>query len=115
MLGAGLLDGRRTLENEAGTQVLGTDILVVCQFLRRAGLENRTFVKKIGPVNDSHRFTDIVVSNDDADILVLELRNNILDILHRNRIDTGKRLIQKDELRVNGKGTGNLATAALAT
>ena len=39
---------------------------------------------------------------------------NILDIFNCDRIDTCKRLIQKDELRVYGKGSGNLTAPSLS-
>ncbi len=39
----------------------------------------------------------------------------MLDVLHGNRVDTGKWLVEHDELRVDGQATGYLRTTALTT
>ena len=56
-----------------------------------------------------------MVGDDDSDILVLKLCYDVLDILHSDRIDSGERLVKKNELRVDGKSPGDLATAALTS
>ena len=56
-----------------------------------------------------------MVGDDDSDILVLEFGDDVLDILYSDRVDTCKRFIEKDELRVDGQGAGYFATAALTT
>ena len=56
-----------------------------------------------------------MVRDDDPDILVLELGNDILDILHGNRVHTRERLVQKNELRVDGKSPRYLATPSLTS
>ena len=56
-----------------------------------------------------------MVGDEDADVLALEAIDDALDILHRNGIHTGKRLVEHDKVRVDGQATRNLGTAALAT
>ena len=48
-------------------------------------------------------------------IFILELVDNALNIFHRNRVDTGERLVEHYELRVYRQATGNLGAAAFAS
>ena len=56
-----------------------------------------------------------MVRDQDADVLVTQTRHDSLDILYGNRIDTGKRLVQHDEFRVDGQTTGYLGTTTFTT
>ena len=56
-----------------------------------------------------------MVGDDDTDVLVLQFRDDELDVLHGYRIHTGERFIQQDELRVDGKGAGDLAASSLTS
>ena len=56
-----------------------------------------------------------MVGDENADVLVLQLPDNLLNIFHGNGIYTGKRLVEHDELGVDGQTAGNLRTAALTT
>ena len=115
MLGLGPFDGDGFLQDKTRTQVLGAHILVRGKGFRRTLLEDGAFIKEIGTVGDRKRLTDIVVCDDDTDVLVLELGDDELDVLHGDRIHAGERLIQKNEFRINGQGPGDLAAAALAS
>jgi hypothetical protein len=46
--------------------------------------------------------------------LILEAANLLLQILHGDGIDAGKRLIEQDELGLGAEGPGDLQFAALA-
>ena len=56
-----------------------------------------------------------MVGDENTYVSVLELPNYLLDILNGYRIDTGKGFVEHNKLRVDGKATGNLGAAALAT
>ena len=56
-----------------------------------------------------------MVGDDDPDILILQFRDDVLDILDGDRVDTGERLVKEDELRVDCECSGNLTTATLTT
>ena len=56
-----------------------------------------------------------MVGDQDADVLALQAIDDALDVLHGDGVHTGKRLIQHDEVRVDGQAAGNLGAAALAT
>ncbi len=56
-----------------------------------------------------------MIGDDDADILVLELCNDILDILDRDRIYPRERLVKKDEFRIYGEGSRYFAASPLSS
>ena len=73
------------------------------------------FKEQIGAVGDAEGFGRIVVGDKDTDILLLQLIHNALNIFHRDRVDTGKRLVEHNESRIDGEATRNFATATLTT
>ena len=113
--GLGAEEGVGALEDEVRAKVLGADFVVCREGFRSAALEDGSFIEQVGTVDDGESLTHIVVGDDDSDILVFELCDDVLDVFNRNWIDTGKRLIKQDELRIDGQGAGNLAAAALTT
>src|ERR1700735_2830291 len=54
-----------------------------------------------------------MVSDQYADTPGREFTDDALDIEHRDRVDAGKGLIQKDEARVRGQRPGDLDAASL--
>ena len=56
-----------------------------------------------------------MVGNEDTDIAVFQSPHDMLDVFHGNRVDTGKRLIEHNELRIDSQTAGNLRTSALTT
>ena len=62
-----------------------------------SGGEDLSITDEITPINNRKDFAGIVVGNQDADPFVLEMADHLLDIGDRNRIDVGKRFIEKEE------------------
>ena len=54
-----------------------------------------------------------MVGDKDADVAVFQPPHDVLDIFHSDRIDTGKRLVEHDELGVDGQTSGYLRAASL--
>ena len=54
-----------------------------------------------------------MVSNQNADSPLSKKMNHPLNIGNRNRVNSGKRLIQKEKFRLQGKGAGNFRSAPL--
>ena len=115
VFGFGPLYGDRFLQDETGAEVLCAHILVSSKGFRCALLEDSAFIEQVGTVGDRKGLANIVVSDDDTDILVFEFGDDELNVLHSNRVYSGERFVKQDELRVNGKGTGNLAAASLTS
>ena len=77
--------------------------------------ENLSFKEQIGAVGNAQRLLHIMVRNQDTDVFLLQVPHNFLDILHRDGIDTGERLVEHDKLRVNSQTTGDFRAASLTT
>ncbi len=71
--------------------------------------------QKVCAVGDAERFLHIVVSDENADVAILEFPNDVLNVLYRNRVNASERLVEHYELWVDGKASRNLASATLAT
>src|SRR5690606_23719367 len=69
----------------------------------------------VGGVADIQRLAHIVVGNQNADAALLEVANDVLDVIDRDRVNTGKGLIKQDKGGVGGQATGDFRAAAFAT
>ena len=56
-----------------------------------------------------------MVGDNHTDIFIFQFSDDELDVLDGDRVYSRERFVQKDELRVDGKGAGDLATAALTS
>ena len=101
-------------QDEAVAQVLLAHHLVLRQLLGRALEEDFPLEQEVGAVGDAERLLHVVVGDEDADVLVLQFPDDLLDVLHGDGVDAGKGFVQHDELGVDGQAAGNLRAAPLA-
>lgn len=73
-----------------------------------AGKQDLAVGEDVRFVYDAQRLTDIVIRDEDADAAGLEVHDNALDILDRQRVDTGEWFIQQDEGGIEREGTRDL-------
>ena len=71
-------------------------------------------MQNIGAVGNVQRFADIMVGNQNAEAAVLELRNQIADFGNGDRINTGQRFVEQDEVWLAGQSPGNFQSAPFA-
>ena len=102
-------------EDEVGAEVLVTNDTVVSQFGWSALEEDTPFEKEVGAVGDAECFLHVMVGDKDAYVPVFEFPDDILDVLHSNGVDAGDRVVELDELRVDGKATRYLRPSSFAT
>src|SRR5690554_887159 len=76
---------------------------------------NMAFADNIGFFANTQGLADIVIGNKHADTATFQVANNLLDIAHRDGIDSGKRLVEQDKLGVGRQRTGNFYTPPLAS
>ena len=62
----------------------------------------------VSPVSDAQRFAHIVVGNQNADAAGLQVKDDLLQLQHRNRIDAAEWLIQQDKTPAGCRGSGQL-------
>ena len=103
------------MEHKVATQIFLSHHRILSKFLTRALEEDFSLKEKISTVGDTKSFRCIVVGDKDTDILLLQLIHNALNIFHRDRVDTGKRLVEHNESRIDGEAARNFATAAFTT
>ena len=70
---------------------------------------------QIGTIGDVQGLLYVVIRDQNADASFFQLRNNFLDVSHRNRIDTGKRFVQKQKKRGCHKSPCDFYAAAFAS
>src|SRR5690606_14604491 len=75
--------------------------------------DDMAVVDDVGLVADIQGLTHVMVGDEHADALVLEVLDDLLDIVHRDRVDPGEGLVQQNELRIGSQGPSNLRAAAL--
>src|SRR5918999_3878683 len=76
--------------------------------------QDRTFVDDVSAIADTQRFTHVMIRNEDADAALLQEPYDALDVEHRDRVDTGERLVEQDEGRPRAKGARDLQPPSLA-
>ena len=100
-------------QHKAVAEVFLSNNLVFGQLLRCALKEDAPLEEQIGTVGDGKGFLHVVVGDQDADVAVFQLPHNMLDVFHRDGIDTGKWFVEHDEFGVNGQTAGYLCASAL--
>ena len=76
-------------------------------------LKNFTVNEQVGPVADRQGLVYIVISDQNADIFILQPRYYRLDILNGYRINTCKRLVEQDKLGVYRQRPRNFSPSSL--
>ncbi len=90
-------------------------LVIVHNFLRAAACKHFASVNNPRMVTDAEGFAHIVVGNQHTNTARLEKADDLLDVDHRNRVDTGKRLIQQDQFGLRRQRTRDLYAATFAT
>ena len=71
-------------------------------------------MQNVCPIDEVERFTHIVVGDQHADAAVAQMADQLADVVHRDGIDAGQRLIQQDVGWVGRQRAGDFDPAALA-
>src|SRR5262249_10728793 len=93
--------GLMLVQSELSPQVNPTYLIIGRQAVGCTALEDHSPVHDVGPISNAQRFTHIVVGDEHTDAAVLEMKNDLLDVTDRYRVDAGKRLVEQDEFRGN--------------
>src|SRR6478752_2372910 len=87
------------LHAEILTQVHLTNSFVGKDFFRTSCSDHRAPIHDAGPVAHSEGFPHVMIGDQHADAACGQVRDDLLDVQHRDRIHAGKRLIQQHEAR----------------
>ena len=110
-----VLVGLELAVHEVVGEVILAHYLVLRQLLRQSLEQYSPLEEQVGTVGDRESFLHVVVGNQDADIAVFQSPNDVLDVLHGNRVNAGERLIKEDELRVDCQCAGDFTAAAFSS
>src|SRR5262245_44548876 len=102
------------LERESLAEVNLAGLRVVCQLFRGSLHEDATFVHDVGAIRDSKRLAHVVIGDQHTQPPVTEAGHDVLDLRHRDGIDSHERLVEEHIRRLPGQGTGDFDTPALA-
>ena len=82
---------------------------------RRTLCQHPPIADDAGMVANAQGLTHVVVGDQHPQAARLEKTDDALDLDHRDRIDTGKRLIEQNEAGLGRQGPGDFDTASLST
>src|SRR5947209_20152228 len=85
------------VQSERRPQIYSANFVVSRQALWRAAPEDRSIVNDVRAVSDAQRFAHVVVGNQDTDATIAQMKDDLLDIGDRDRIDAGERLVEQHE------------------
>jgi len=100
---------------EAFAEVDALDFGIVAEVVGAPGAEDFPVVDDVGAVGDGQGFAHVVVGDQDADAVALQLEDDVLDLEHLDGVDTGERLVQQQEAGLNDQRAGDLDAASLAS
>ena len=92
---------------------MSPDIGVINQFLGIAGSKYLPLRHDISSVGYTKSFTNVVVGYEDPDPSPAQIENDLTNVIDRERVDTRKRFIKENELRVACKTASDLDPTSL--
>src|ERR1700690_2816041 len=87
---------------------------VTSQLLRCTGAENPALINNVCAIRHRQRLPHIVVRDQNSDPARPQIRNNLLQIQNGDGVNSRKRLVQKDERRIDTERTGDLNSPPLS-
>ena len=102
-------------QHEVASEVFLLHDAVFRKLLWGAFEEDASLEEEICPIGDAKCLLHVVVGDEDADVAVFQFPHHILYVFHGDRVHACKRLIEHDELWVDGKASGYLASSSLAS
>src|SRR5207244_11667983 len=103
------------VQSKLGAQVDPANFLVGSQPSRSAALENDAVMNDVGAVGDAQGFSNVVVRDEDADSAVAQMKDDFLNVRHRDGIDARERLVEQDEFGRHDARPGNFSPSPLAS
>ena len=87
---------------------------MVQDFARAAVAQDLATTDDVAAVGDFERLADLMIGDPDRDPARTQVADDFLDAGDRHRIDARERLVEKNNLRIGDKGTGDLEPPPLA-
>src|SRR6185312_6802208 len=104
-----------SLQRESFAEIDPANFAIAHDLLGRAFLQNLAFMDDVGPVDDVERIAHIVIGDQNADTAILQMTNQIADVVHRDGVDAGQRLVEQDVGWMGRKAARDFHAPALTT
>src|SRR5690348_348288 len=88
------------------------DFRIGAQFFGAALPEYFPTFQDVCVIRYAKSFADVMIGIQHAKPRLRQAPDNLLEVLHRERVDTRERVREWDKGRLEGRGTGNFAAAA---
>src|SRR5262249_17933902 len=111
---AELLQPRRALEAGILAEIYAPNAFIIDNFVGFAECEDAAVVDDICWIANSQGSPHVMICDQNSDSAFLQKADDLLNIEDGDRIDSGKRLIEKNEARSRRKRAGDLDTPTLA-
>src|SRR5688500_8866585 len=89
------------VQSEVGAEINPLDLLVGGQTIWCAAPENHAVVHNVRAISNPEGFPDIVIGDEYSDAPRFEVKDDLLNVRHRDRIDSRERLVEQHEERRN--------------
>src|SRR2546421_3900932 len=103
------------LHSEFFAEIQTPHLRVLGQRARRARAKYFSLSHDIGAVGHAEGFAHIMISNQDPDAAAAQVDEYTLNIVAGLGIDSGKRFVQENELRLSRQRASNFSTPAFAS
>src|SRR5206468_5871127 len=88
---------------------------IIHKLVRPATPEDLSLGKDVRPVGNIERLADIVVSDQDANSLSLEVQNDLSNIVDRKRVDTCEGLVEENKFWLGRQTASDLNATPFAS
>src|SRR5918994_1856577 len=85
------------VQPEVGPQINPAHVSVCSERIGGSTSKNTAVVHDVCAVRNAKRLAHIVIGDEDSDATFLQVKNDLLNIRHCNRVNARKRLIEQDE------------------
>src|SRR5580765_6789858 len=86
------------VQSELSPQIYSPHLLVAGKTRGGPAAKNRAVVNDVGAVGDAERLADVVVRDEHADAAIAQVKDDLLDVGDRDRIDAREGLVEEHEL-----------------
>ncbi len=103
-----------TTQGEILSEVDFPNMFIISEFFRCSCFKDTTFEQEVCTVGNAQGLVHIMISDEHANVLFDQLGDDVLYILHRDGVYTGKRLIEQYEVRINSECSGDLSSPSFS-
>src|SRR5437868_8181853 len=101
-------------QREALSQIDSFHLRIVTQLLWRPRPEDLSLINDVSAIGYRQCLSHVVIRDQHSDSARFQIKNDLLQIQHGDRINSRKRLVQQNERWTNAQTAGDLHTASFA-